>query len=269
MTTVQYQTIDTVLHDIRHEYNYIGEEFLKNIEHFHPSSLRFIAIIVSSIMLPIRENLDNNPLALMRNFPDVLMEKINQSVAKYYGEIDIYSNAIFDGFLLFINEEATTRRLKLITPWDIIGILTDLNGDSIIPLISFPSNSISVQVILNDLNRREIFDLNIDQFMGMVAGAIIIETRGRMNSTFGVSIFDVITDITSFNDKLDSYYYLDRTQLRPYILIVPKFYQLPAKTFASDNLDFILGFVTIINLAEQDYNDYNVSVMQNGRLIQI
>lgn len=286
MTTVKYHNNETILNEIRRE-GYVHANLQANA--FHATSVKFIQLISDLIVAQVEPAylayirvriLNRDPrydvFGEIRNFPLDLIKAIEEAWHEFDGfnttaEPGLYRNAIFNGLMNFI-ERKKDRNITLITPWDIIGILTNERGESIIPFVAFPSNTIQTEIMANNVNRKETYDLGLEQFLGMVAGADAIRngvaeyTPVRTDSIFDVTIFGVTTKIDSFNDRLRNYYYELPEQLRQYHLVVPSYNQPRSYTF--DNLEFVSGLVTIMNQAGKDYHRYRIELRQGNNLVQ-
>jgi len=233
---------------------------------FHRTGLKFVEIILDLIQQPLTNILDSYfdiPFDergdIGNRLRDIFSEQmlnivINRS-EKYrkgfvMGDkrilIKVYIDSIYIGIIAYLVAEANNKNISLIITWDIIDILTDQ-----IKIISFPSKELSVQFILDGEPIPGVYNLTLDQFMGMAAGSLSIPNR------ISTIILGISTELNSFLLRLQDY---SRDKLKIYksysikIAVSPLLYSF--KDYEFDNLDFITGFVTIFGWIGKNHHGH-------------
>ena len=180
----------------------------------------------------------------------------------------IYNSALRNVQLHGVN--GTLKEIS-ITPWDLINILTDENGDSLIRAIQFPTKTVSVSWRINNI----IYDVNLDQFMGMILAVYIINDDTANTRYFNiiryVTIYEVTVPYIEFMPRVLSYLYHNEDEI----------YSLKIKTNDMDgnisfnSLDFIAGFIIPFSWINEDHHKYWTEFKQwndpqfpNGKLLE-
>ncbi|CAH6418223.1 Hypothetical protein HVR_LOCUS90 [uncultured virus] len=156
---------------------------------------------------------------------------------------------IYQGIFNYI--EKSTKNIETPTPWDIINVLTNENGESLIRLVQFPSK-ISVKFVVNNTPIPNVYDVDLDQFMGMTLALFLLKLSATVN------IFEITIPIKSFNVKLARYNESEYDK-------IPGLYALEAteglfvyytKIFKFDSINFISGFITPFTWVGLDHHKY-------------
>ncbi|CAH6418227.1 Hypothetical protein HVR_LOCUS95 [uncultured virus] len=151
---------------------------------------------------------------------------------------------IYQGIFNYI--EKSTKNIETPTPWDIINVLTNEKGESLIRLVQF-SSKISVKFVVNNTPIPDVYDVDLDQFMGMTLALFFLRLRAT------AEIFEIITPAYMFNVRLSQYY---ETQHKK----IPGLYALETTggrfTYKFDNMNFISGFITPFTWVGVDHHKY-------------
>lgn len=154
----------------------------------------------------------------------------------------------------------------LVTPWDIIDMLTDANGQSLIKTIQFPSKTVNVTFTVNNTLIPNVYDINLDQFMGMTTAAILLEKYNIVTD-----IFEISRPISSFNYRLGPYNrkYNDK-QYKYSLKAIRGVDDDPTygyDTFRFDSMDFIAGFITPFSWIGEDHHKYWTEFKEEGKTL--
>ena len=155
---------------------------------------------------------------------------------------------IYQGILYYINR---ATGLTYVTPWDVINVLTNENGESLIRLIQFPS-TISVKFVVNNTPIPNVYDLDLDQFMG-----IILALR-LMKLPASTTIFEIATPFESFSGRLYRHNKHERNKVPAlYTLeVIERIFKYKTKVFKFDSMNFISGFITPFTWVGVDHHKY-------------
>ena len=163
---------------------------------------------------------------------------LKQLKQKIYHEIFNYING-------------NTNNIERTTPWDIINVLTNEKGESLIRFVQF-SSKISVKFVVNNTPIPNVYNVDLDQFMGMTLALFLLRLRATVN------IFEIITPVNTFKARLSQYNESQREK-------IPGLYALEAteglfvyytKIFKFDNMNFISGFITPFIWVGVDHHKY-------------
>ncbi|CAH6418222.1 Hypothetical protein HVR_LOCUS89 [uncultured virus] len=145
-----------------------------------------------------------------------------------------------------------------VTPWDIVKVLTNENRQSLIRLVQFPS-TISVKFVVNNTPILNVYDLDLDQFMGMILALRLVTLQAT------ITIFEITTNIQSFDERLSQY---NEKQYNK----IPSLYALEVtgegifdyntNVFKFDNMNFISGFITPFTWVGLDHHNYWTKFIQ-------
>ncbi|CAH6418221.1 Hypothetical protein HVR_LOCUS88 [uncultured virus] len=144
------------------------------------------------------------------------------------------------GIIIYIDKMAKLNKIVDITPWDIKDFL-DFEGQSLIKNIKFPTQTISVIFTMGEEPVpyiHNIYDISLDQFMGMILGIRFAMVDTKVNRS--ITIFETTVDDKSFDNRLTSY--ISANEAKPqtrYTLEIP-YYGI----YKFDNLEFLQGFIT-------------------------
>ncbi|CAH6418225.1 Hypothetical protein HVR_LOCUS93 [uncultured virus] len=152
---------------------------------------------------------------------------------------------------IFYYIDENNKNIEQVTPWDVIKALTNEKGESLIRLVQFPS-LISVKFVVNNTPVPNVYDIDLDQFMGMVLALKM------MRLSASTTIFEIITDIDSFNVGLSRYDESEYKKIRSlYALGVTQGLGIySTKIFKFDNMNFISGFITPFTWMGIDHHKY-------------
>lgn len=157
-------------------------------------------------------------------------------------------NRIYRGIVSYLYDTAEQQHIESVTPWDVISILTDDKGQSLIQLVQFPSKMLSVTFTVNGTSIPNVYDVTLNQFMGMVLASAILVKYQILSTIFGIQ-----TQMSSFKERIRTYDVNHKRSL--YILrVIGKIYGVDV--FSFDDIDFISGFITPFSWVGEDHHKY-------------
>lgn len=227
-----------------------------NPRRYHVTGLKMIEIIFDTIKPIVDAEINKQWL----DYPNktTRVENLKQWVDKSFllplsNEIKSLieteeQNRIYRGIMRYILK--VTDRIDTITPWDVINGLTNDRGESLIKLVQFPPKTISVK--FDDIPLPNIYNLDLDQFMGMVLASKLI-----VFST-NTTILEITTPIDSFLLRLahyneNQYYRIDATYG---LEVTQQVFRHNTEIFKFKSMSFIQGFMIPFSWVELDHHKY-------------
>lgn len=187
----------------------------------------------------------------------LLNEERNYTLIGLENALRQMRNRIYRGIVSYLIDTAQQSHILLITPWDIVNMLMDDEGQSLIRLIQFSSRNIDVTFTANGTKLPSIYNLSLDQFMGMTLASMFLPQL-----TIIVNIFGLETEISSFLGRLASYNIKYDEERHTYSLVATRGVAIKRlddgqyKIFKFDTIDFISGFVTPFSWIGEDHHKY-------------
>lgn len=179
---------------------------------------------------------------LVEHFRNPLRRQlITAAMYKNYSSVESIHDDIYQGIIDYFFAIP-----GFITPWDVLGRFSDPDGTSVITALTFPYREIQVDFIIRDENIRNVYDLSIHEFMGIVAATPFTEN-------FRTLIYGTITPLSSFQPKLDEY--LDQQQ-GVYLLRTNLLSDRGTLVYKFDNKDFLAGFLTPFSWTQDNHRNY-------------
>lgn len=209
---------------------------------------------------PLRESI----IKLVERGYDFAFKSLKQGLNRFHGWI-------YRGIVSYIYDYARINRINSITPWDILNILTNNNKESLIKSLMFPSNNVTVSFSLNGTEIPTIYDLNLDQFMGIILIATLLSKDNRI---IRVNIYDITHSAIGFLQRLLDYN--NEHHQKKYLLTVPQhLVENLTNIYYFENIDFLSGFMTPFNWINNDYHNFWTEFKEigdkefpEGRLLQ-
>jgi hypothetical protein len=199
--------------------------------------------IEEKFMSPLRDQI----IKLIEEEYDFAFENLKHGLGRY-------RSWIYRGIILYLQKTSYERNIGRVTAWDILDMLTNENGESLIKSVSFPSTTILVKFIVGNNVIPELYDMNLDQFMGVVLASMLI------NIPINVEIFGLETPIIIFHERL--FKYNDNADKKYTLKLIKSLTGTNYDTFNFNNLVFLSGFVTLFSLINQDHQQYWIELTQ-------
>lgn len=134
-----------------------------------------------------------------------------------------------------------------LTPWDVINRLSNPDGTSMFKSVTFSARTVPCEFVVYGQHIAAVYDLNLDEFMGILATVLMIEN-------YEVTIYGITSPIASFSPRLTEY-----EQITNPLYTLETRVQSPnggPVTFVFNNLKFLAGFTLPFTWINDDHHKY-------------
>lgn len=217
------------------------------IGNIHVTTLKLFVTILDLLRPSINAVLNGEWLTKYRNNELMIIYEFTNSV--FRGPLALHIEEYFENndiFTVYVLRQGVYRAIfdyifaadRYYTPWHLIGICRDEDGESLFKTMIFPSDNITVEVYFED--GSIIYDLDYDEFMGILFEERVIGVPRLHLIIMGIRVLP-----DSFDKSLNDYLEVT-TNITTFRLT----YQGEIAQF--DNIGFLSGFCTMLSHIHQN-----------------
>ena len=225
----------------------------EKVNEIHITALKLFVMILDLLKPNIEAVLNeawltkyrNNELAIIYEFSNSLFRgPLALSIEEYFETKDVFTIIdLREGIYRTIFDYIFDDEADNFTPWDVLLACKDEDGESLFKTVTFPSETITVEVYVID--RWIIYDLDLNQFMGILFSE-------RIMGLFRLKIMGILVSVDSFRNYLEEY--LDILGATTFRLT----YRNRIAQF--DDIGFLSGFLTMLSHIYQNVIDMGVKL---------